>query len=409
MEKLQQAHGKRAATDPGIAHGMISRHPYNTWPLRVKFFTDEAEKAWISISKSGPTLPPQFTCTTELEGVDGKSGHKGSGRVAPINVTDEEFTTAYLHKAQTISSRSSGLTCSVCYGPVDDFTSNPLETALCPSFSCTSISHLVCLAHGFLKSTASSSTQSELIPRGGECRSCHEYVLWGDIIRGCFRRQKGGIVLEPVDEAEEEAEGMNSDETMSVSEAEERHAIVLPATRKPSRAKATSKDKSVKASTGKASKTVTRKKSIAAPSKLEKGTKRGLHVYAANSDPHDGDSSEGEFFDLNGIGSSEESDGAPLAPQRLIQRTTYSRPLIPIFGSQPSHRSHIDTGNVAQGEIDFFEVDDEEECVYPARVEIPRPLSRSPSRAFSALSLSSPARSSDDEQQHTRDVIEISD
>lgn len=110
-------------------------------------------------------------------------------------------------------------------------------------------------------------------------------MLWGDIIRGCFRRQKGGIVLEPVDEAGEEAEGMNSDETMSDSEAEERHAIILPATRKPSRAKATSKDKSVKASTGKASKTVTRKKSIVAPSKLKKGTKRGLHVYAANSDP----------------------------------------------------------------------------------------------------------------------------
>ena len=33
-------------------------------------------------------LPPGFTCTLELEGVDGKSGHVGSGRQGPISVDD---------------------------------------------------------------------------------------------------------------------------------------------------------------------------------------------------------------------------------------------------------------------------------------------------------------------------------
>ena len=33
-------------------------------------------------------LPPGFTCTLELEGVDGKSGHPGSGRQGPISVND---------------------------------------------------------------------------------------------------------------------------------------------------------------------------------------------------------------------------------------------------------------------------------------------------------------------------------
>lgn len=34
------------------------------------------------------SLPPGFTCTVELEGVDGKSGRAGSGRQGPISVTD---------------------------------------------------------------------------------------------------------------------------------------------------------------------------------------------------------------------------------------------------------------------------------------------------------------------------------
>lgn len=30
-----------------------------------------------------------------------------------------------------------------------------------------------------------------MIPRGGECSQCHNYVLWGDIVRGCYRRANG--------------------------------------------------------------------------------------------------------------------------------------------------------------------------------------------------------------------------
>jgi structure-specific endonuclease subunit SLX1 len=70
---------------------MISIHPYSTWPLHVKLFTDEAVKWWQDAAKGGVgvlTLPPGFTCNIELEGVDGKSGIVGSGRQGPISVKD---------------------------------------------------------------------------------------------------------------------------------------------------------------------------------------------------------------------------------------------------------------------------------------------------------------------------------
>lgn len=88
---------------------MLTANPYSTWPLHVKFFTEEALKCWnelsqppkskASTSKSKasttalpplPSLPPGFTSSIEFEGVDGNSGKVGSGRSGPICVTDGE-------------------------------------------------------------------------------------------------------------------------------------------------------------------------------------------------------------------------------------------------------------------------------------------------------------------------------
>ena len=70
---------------------MLATSPYNMWPLHVKIFTKAALKIWKdaeeSIGEFAP-LPIGFTCTIELEGVDGKSGETGNGRTEPIEVND---------------------------------------------------------------------------------------------------------------------------------------------------------------------------------------------------------------------------------------------------------------------------------------------------------------------------------
>jgi len=66
---------------------MVTAHPYNIWPLHVKFFTSMSKKVWDEANVSQP-LPPGMTLTEEYEGVDGKSGLSGSGRVGPIDVAD---------------------------------------------------------------------------------------------------------------------------------------------------------------------------------------------------------------------------------------------------------------------------------------------------------------------------------
>ncbi|KAJ3761797.1 hypothetical protein EV360DRAFT_79874 [Lentinula raphanica] len=144
-----------------ILQFMISVHPYNLWPLHVKIFTPQALKVWegLMTPRKGTkgkgkekadatrsiTLPQGFTLSVELEGVDGKLAG-GSGRTKPIDVQD---------------------------GTSD---ARPLSTPLL----------------------------------GGNCPSCSNFVLWGDIVKGCYRRAAGEAVS--VEEDEEALDKMyNSD------------------------------------------------------------------------------------------------------------------------------------------------------------------------------------------------------
>ncbi|KAG5652472.1 hypothetical protein H0H81_004880 [Sphagnurus paluster] len=68
-----------------------------------------------------------------------------------------------------------------------------LSTTLCPAPSCNAVSHLLCLSNEFLKADTSATC---VIPRGGTCPSCKTYTLWGDLIRGCYRRKAGGVTAE---------------------------------------------------------------------------------------------------------------------------------------------------------------------------------------------------------------------
>lgn len=101
-----------------VLQKLIRTHPFSTWPLHVKLFTEEAVQCWDALSCALPLFsssvhrdtssgnvavrkqdlhqytslfPPGFTYSIELEGVDGSSGLPGSGRRGPISVTDGEL------------------------------------------------------------------------------------------------------------------------------------------------------------------------------------------------------------------------------------------------------------------------------------------------------------------------------
>lgn len=120
----------------------MSTHPYDIWPLHVKLFTKEAAKNWQAIAKTVDNtlpLPPGFTCSVELEGVDGKSADPGSGRKGPILVTDGEsmfmcgfklkltwtcllqeiFAAQHLSKHTSLLSQNPIRKCAICAESID--------------------------------------------------------------------------------------------------------------------------------------------------------------------------------------------------------------------------------------------------------------------------------------------------
>ncbi|KAF7362092.1 Structure-specific endonuclease subunit SLX1 [Mycena venus] len=191
---------------------MLSTHPWNTWPLHVKLFTDAAVKGWKSANDS----------------VDGKSGQAGSGRRGPLSVDDAQFTSAHLAKNTALLASNRRLTCSICNKDILNYSTDPLKTTLCPTTGCTTVSHLSCLSENFLLSQTS---DTGMIPRGGHCRSCRTYVLWGDIIRGMYRRSAGGAILE-----EEEGD----DDALFLSDIESDAALLPKTSKAKGKAKAAS-------------------------------------------------------------------------------------------------------------------------------------------------------------------------
>jgi hypothetical protein len=93
--------------------------------------------------------------------------------------------------------------CTICHEPILNYAvvgsiylsapsphkflveQSPVSTALCPSSNCRAVSHLKCLSQDFIDLE---DQPTIMIPRGGDCKSCKQYILWGDIIRGCYRR-----------------------------------------------------------------------------------------------------------------------------------------------------------------------------------------------------------------------------
>ncbi|TFK74609.1 hypothetical protein BDN72DRAFT_667420 [Pluteus cervinus] len=277
-----------------IVRGMISNHPYNTWPLHVKIFTKEASKWWNDAVKNIDItpLPPGFQCSIELEGVDGKSGQPGgSGRQGPIDVKDERFTSALLAKNTTLLARTSAVNCSICHQSLTEYAKDPLTTVICSEGSCTATSHLLCLSQHFLKTQP--STSSSLIPRGGNCKGCNTYTLWGDIIRGSYRRQTGVVG----NEAEDEDEANDSAGELFLSDIDQNGGDAAPRVGTTS---ITPRPTTPKKATGKSSGAKRRK----AGSKAVK---------------NNGESSEGEPFDLD-VSSTSEDDSLPVPPPPTRKR-----------------------------------------------------------------------------------------
>ena len=126
-------------------------------------------------------------------------------------------------------------------------------------------------------------SRADIIPRGGTCRSCGTYTLWGDVIRGCFRRREGGATLEAEPEDQEDDTGELFDDNVQHNDTGQPSALAPPRTKKTKSVKPGPKGRAARATKS------ARQLSTLAP--------------RASSD-------EGEYFDLNAISSCDEEQSS---------------------------------------------------------------------------------------------------
>lgn len=196
--------------------------------------------------------------------------------------------------------------------------------ALCPAHDCIAYSHLTCLAPTFLSQARPVTSELSMIPRGGTCSQCLEYVLWGDIVRGCYRRRTGGY-------------GAAVDQSAIVEEAEQEAGDggeVLEEVLKAHPKSSPRKRKSPAAKTAKTASPKRRNKKIQASSE-----------------------SEGEFFDLDGVSGSDSvsshlSRSSHTAKEPKPSPHTRGRPP----GAKLKRKRRSALSDARSGE--FFDIDD---------------------------------------------------
>ena len=226
--------------------------------------------------------------------------------------------------------------CAVCHEPIFNYAvvsfiyvfflrlllsfiiqQSPLSTALCPASKCHAVSHLRCLSQSFINQEDHPTT---IVPRGGHCKSCKEYTLWGDIIRGCYRRMPPSeVVTPPLD--------IDTDD-MFVSDSLEVQGITQSSRR--------------------------RKKS--SPTKPCKSSKEKGKQSLCPSSPSIG--SEIEIFDLSNLVTSSESEDIPGPVKKMPRRprktlAVLSPPTIPQLSSKASRKPEQPANSVSTSTLDL--------------------------------------------------------
>jgi structure-specific endonuclease subunit SLX1 len=125
------------------------------------------------------------------------------------------------------------------------------------------------------------------------CKSCRSYVLWGDIIRGCYRRHQGDKALQS-EESDREEDGVEAE-----AQSDDPTENLIPVVPTPAKAPRTrvAKDRTVKRSRN--SKAIT--------------TKRAPPVVEGNSG--------GETFDIGGF--TDQDDSESEAERRTSKLTPF--------------------------------------------------------------------------------------
>ncbi|OJJ48512.1 hypothetical protein ASPZODRAFT_150726 [Penicilliopsis zonata CBS 506.65] len=174
-------------------HRLLRSAYFTGWPLTLRFFAPDVQQVWTSLcDREAVILPGNIQVVLEKE--DGvQSSEDGAGNAAQIRRMPVDYSDMqdYVGKSAflldgTEEAEEGDLRCRLCKArviPNDDLV------AVCPQMDCHCITHVVCLAAEFLKT---SNNPDQLVPpMQGMCPACQSTVSWTLMMKELSLRTRG--------------------------------------------------------------------------------------------------------------------------------------------------------------------------------------------------------------------------
>ena len=167
-------------------HILLRSNYFSNWPLWLRFFSNDAYKAWQKCCQDAlEPIPQSFPVDLDLKEVEedpnsmqGKRRRKeddyGKGGIEGLDTTYSSYRPA-LEKSQFLIVDGETLECAVCNSPL---TWDHDLIVACTGAECNALSHVKCLSDHFLHGL----DQAVIIPDKGRCPSCNTPLQWQELM-----------------------------------------------------------------------------------------------------------------------------------------------------------------------------------------------------------------------------------
>lgn len=177
-------------------HLLLRVPSFARWPLEVRFFTEDAHKAWQKWLQESPSalpestlvvkdFPPQTGSAIEEEPTSPSSKRRKLGHGIDALLVDYASQKTHVEKAKSIVDFEQEGSCSLCNIELEHDAG---IYTICPSPECDSVTHLTCLSQHFLQND---DDKDALVPMLGSCPKCKTELRWVDIVKELSLRMRG--------------------------------------------------------------------------------------------------------------------------------------------------------------------------------------------------------------------------
>lgn len=184
-----------------VARTLLGRLPFRNLPLQVTLLTADARASWERVEGEAPKVQAKVKALVEHDKKSKKkapvvatseahlahlpplpSGVKLTYDPRPVAEVCADFDAEEALLREGLWTKWQRLDANRCEICSDNLNLEDMATfSICLNSTCTSVSHLTCLAR-----RATTANPSSILPQRSTCRSCSHTTSWGDVIRSVY-------------------------------------------------------------------------------------------------------------------------------------------------------------------------------------------------------------------------------